>query len=131
MSDLFEKARAVRLNAHAPYSKFRVGAALRTKTGKEFVGCNVENSAYPQGTCAEAGAIAAMIAAGEKEIAEICIVADSPSPISPCGGCRQKLAEFSNSSTPVHLANLEGILASHNLGDLLPHSFSSDHLPNG
>jgi cytidine deaminase len=80
MSDLFEKARAVRLNAHAPYSKFRVGAALRTKTGKEFVGCNVENSAYPQGTCAEAGAIAAMIAAGEKEIAEICIVADSPEP---------------------------------------------------
>jgi cytidine deaminase len=115
MSDLFEKARAVRLNAHAPYSKFRVGAALRTKTGQEFV----------------AGAIAAMIAAGEKEIAEICIVADSPSPISPCGGCRQKLAEFSNSSTPVHLANLEGILASHNLGDLLPHSFSSDHLRNG
>ena len=95
MSDLFEKARAVRENAHAPYSKFKVGAAVRTVTGKEFVGCNVENSAYPQGTCAEAGAIAAMIAAGEKEIAEICIVADSPSPVSPCGGCRQKLAEFS------------------------------------
>ena len=131
MSDLFEKARAVRENAYAPYSKFKVGAAVRTVTGKEFVGCNVENSAYPQGTCAEAGAIAAMIAAGEKEIAEICIVADSPSPVSPCGGCRQKLAEFSKPSTSVVLANLNGVLVSHMLGDLLPHSFSSDHLPNG
>ena len=130
MSDLFEKARAVRENAYAPYSKFKVGAAVRTVTGKEFVGCNVENSAYPQGTCAEAGAIAAMIAAGEKEIAEICIVADSPSPVSPCGGCRQKLAEFSKPSTSVLLANLNGVLVSHMLGDLLPHSFSSDHLPN-
>ena len=130
MSDLFEKARTVRENAHAPYSKFKVGAALRTVSGEEFIGCNVENSAYPQGTCAEVGAIAAMIAAGEKEISEICIVADSPSPVSPCGGCRQKLAEFSTSSTKVHLANLKGILASHSLGELLPHSFSSDHLPN-
>ena len=131
MSDLFEKARTVRENAHAPYSKFKVGAALRTVSGEEFIGCNVENSAYPQGTCAEAGAIAAMISAGEKEISEICIVADSPSPVSPCGGCRQKLAEFSTSSTKVHLANLKGILASHSLGELLPHSFSWGHLPNG
>ena len=131
MSDLFEKARAVRENAHAPYSEFRVGAAIRTISGEEFIGCNVENSAYPQGTCAEAGAIAAMIAAGEKEISEICIVADSPSPVSPCGGCRQKLAEFSTPSTQVHLANLRGILACHSLDELLPHSFSSDHLPNG
>ena len=131
MSDLFEKARTVWENAHAPYSKFKVGAALRTVSGKEFIGCNVENSAYPQGTCAEAGAIAAMIAAGEKEILEICIVADSPSPVSPCGGCRQKLAQFSQPSTRVHLANLHGVLESHTLGDLLPHSFSSDHLPGG
>ena len=131
MSDLFEKARTVRENAHAPYSKFKVGAALRTLSGEEFIGCNVENSAYPQGTCAEAGAIVAMIAAGEKEILEICIVADSPSPVSPCGGCRQKLAEFSAPSTQVHLANLHGVLESHTLEDLLPHSFSSDHLPGG
>ena len=131
MSDLFEKARTVRENAHAPYSKFKVGAALRAVSGKEFIGCNVENSAYPQGTCAEAGAIAAMIAAGEKEILEICIVADSSSPVSPCGGYRQKLAEFSQPSTKVHLANLDGVLECHALGDLLPHSFSSDHLPGG
>ena len=131
MSDLFEKARTVRENAHAPYSKFKVGAALRTVSGEEFIGCNVENSAYPQGTCAEAGAIAAMIAAGEKEISEICTVADRPIPVSPCGGCRQKLAEFSTPSTKVYLANLKEILACHSLGELLPHSFSSDHLPNG
>ena len=131
MSDLFFIVRTVRENAHAPYSKFKVGAALRTVSGKEFIGCNVENSAYPQGTCAEAGAIAAMIAAGEKEILEICIVADSPSPVSPCGGCRQKLAEFSQPSTQVNLANLHGVLESHTLKDLLPHSFSSDHLPGG
>ena len=131
MSDLFDKARTVRENAHAPYSKFKVGAALRTVSGEEFIGCNVENSAYPQGTCAEAGAIAAMIAGGEKEISEICIVADSPNPVSPCGGCRQKLAEFSTPSTKVHLANLHGVLESHTLEDLLPHSFSSDHLPGG
>ena len=131
MSDLFEKARAVRENAHAPYSKFKVGAALRTVSGEEFIGCNVENSAYPQGTCAEAGAITAMIAAGEKEISEICIVADGQNPVSPCGGCRQKLAEFSTPASKVHLANLKGILASHSLGELLPHCFSSDHLPNG
>ena len=127
MSELFEKARAVREKAHAPYSNFKVGAALRT-VGKEFAGCNVENSAYPQGLCAEAGAIAAMIAGGEKEISEICIVADSQSPVSPCGGCRQKLAEFSKTSTQVHLANLDGILECHNLGELLPQAFSSHHL---
>ena len=131
MSDLFEKARTVRENAHTPYSKFKVGVALRTVSGEEFIGCNVENSAYPQGTCAEAGAIAAMIAGGEKEISEICIVADSPSPVSPCGGCRQKLAEFSTPASKVHLANLQGILESYSLGELLPHSFTSDHLPNG
>ena len=131
MSELFEKARAVREHAYAPYSQFKVGAAIRSSSGKIFIGCNVENAAYPQGTCAEAGAIAAMIAACEKEILEIWIVADSLSPVSPCGGCRQKLAEFSTPSTQVHLANLRGILACHSLDELLPHSFSSDHLPNG
>ena len=71
-----------------------------------------------------------VIAIGENEISEICIVADSPNPISPCGGCRQKLAEFCQPSVPVHLANLDGILESHSMAELLPNSFSSDHLPN-
>jgi len=84
----------VRVHAYAPYSNFLVGAAVRTVDGSVFAGCNVENVAYPEGTCAEAGAIAAMIAAGEREIAEVYVVAGSPMPVSPCGGCRQKLAEF-------------------------------------
>ena len=127
---LFEQALRVREHAYAPYSSFKVGAALRSVSGKVYFGCNVENSAYPEGTCAEAGAIASMIAEGENEISEICIVADSPNPISPCGGCRQKLAEFCQPSVPIHLANLDGILESHTMAELLPNSFSSDNLPN-
>ena len=98
---LLDAARAVRQNAHAPYSKFRVGAAIRTDSGQVFVGCNVENVAYPEGTCAEAGAIAAMCAAGERDVAEVAVIADSPQPVSPCGGCRQKLAEFGGGDVPV------------------------------
>mgnify|MGYP000385448682 CR=1 FL=1 len=91
---LIEDAAAVRLNAHAPYSGFKVGAALRSVEGRVHLGCNVENVAYPEGTCAEAGAIASMIAAGDREIREVAVIADAPTPVSPCGGCRQKIAEF-------------------------------------
>ncbi len=125
---LFEKALRVRENAHAPYSNFKVGAALRTKNGKVFVGCNVENAAYPQGTCAEAGAIAAMVAAGEHRIAEIWIVADSSETVAPCGGCRQKLAEFSSPDMIIVLAGLEGERKRRTLFELLPDSFSDEHL---
>ena len=125
---LFEKAREVRENAHAPYSGFKVGAALRSSSGAVFVGCNVENAAYPEGTCAEAGAIAAMVAAGESEIAEICIVAGSGEPISPCGGCRQKISEFSKPETPVLLASPDGETTRKTAGDLLPDSFKPSHL---
>ena len=91
MSDnpLIEAARAVRETAYAPYSNFKVGAAMRTPSGAVYSGCNVENVAYPEGTCAEAGAIAAMAAAGEYAIAEVAVIADSPAPVPPCGGCRQ------------------------------------------
>jgi cytidine deaminase len=126
--DLFEAARMVRGKAHAPYSKFKVGAAIKTASGAVFVGCNVENVAYPEGTCAEAGAIAAMVAAGEREIAEVLVVADSPEPITPCGGCRQKLAEFANADVAVVLAGLDGEQARMTLGDLLPGAFSTAHL---
>jgi len=87
-------ATAVFQNAYAPYSKFKVGAAIRAASGVIYSGCNVENVSYPEGTCAEAGAIAAMVAAGETELTEVYVIADSPMPVSPCGGCRQKLAEF-------------------------------------
>ena len=125
---LFEQACEVRENAHAPYSGFKVGAALRSSSGKTFVGCNVENAAYPEGTCAEAGAIAAMVAAGESRIEEICIVAGTTSPVSPCGGCRQKISEFSKPDTVVVLANPNGETVRKSAGELLPDSFKPSHL---
>ena len=103
---LIDDARAVRENAYAPYSKFKVGAAIRAASGKVYVGCNVENVAYPEGTCAEAGAIAAMIAGGDTQIMAVAVIADSPQPVSPCGGCRQKIAEFAGGDVGVTLATL-------------------------
>ncbi len=126
--DLLELARKTRENAYAPYSGFKVGAALKAADGAIFAGCNVENVAYPEGTCAEAGAISAMIAAGQHEIAEIVIVADSPTPITPCGGCRQKLAEFAAPEVPVILAGLDGETVRTTVGALLPGAFSTTHL---
>ena len=117
-----------RENAHAPYSGFKVGAALRCADGGVFAGCNVENVAYPEGTCAEAGAIAAMVAAGAREIVEVLVVADSPTPVTPCGGCRQKLAEFAAADVPVILAGLEGELARTTVGGLLPGAFAQAHM---
>ncbi|HVH02846.1 MAG TPA: cytidine deaminase [Amaricoccus sp.] len=126
--DLFEIALRARANAHAPYSGFRVGAALRCPDGSVHAGCNVENVAYPEGTCAEAGAIAAMVAAGRREIAEVLVVADSPTPVTPCGGCRQKLAEFARPEVPVILAGLAGELARTTVGGLLPGAFGERHM---
>ncbi len=125
---LFETARGVRERAYAPYSGFKVGAALLCPDGSVFAGCNVENVAYPQGTCAEAGAIAAMVAAGQTRIVEILVIADGPGIITPCGGCRQKLAEFATPDTPVILAGLDGPRARHTLGELLPGAFTPEHL---
>jgi len=128
-NDLFEAAKRVRLNAHAPYSGFKVGAAIRDQTGAIHVGCNVENVAYPEGTCAEAGAIAAMCAAGgNRAIAEVVVIADSTPPVTPCGGCRQKLAEFGAADVSVGLADLTGIQTSMTLAELLPGAFSAQHL---
>lgn len=129
--DLIDAAKKVRENAHAPYSNFKVGAALRTKDGAVFVGCNVENVSYPEGTCAEAGAIAAMCAAGEREIAEVAVIADSPQPVTPCGGCRQKLAEFAAMETPVVLATTAGDRVQTTVGDLLPGAFGLNHMKKG
>jgi cytidine deaminase len=126
--DLLAAAIQARANAHAPYSGFKVGAALRCPDGSVFAGCNVENVAYPQGTCAEAGAIAAMVASGRREIAEVLVVADGPELIAPCGGCRQKLAEFALPTTPVVLAGPEGERARTTIGALLPGAFGRSHL---
>lgn len=125
---LVEAARAVRENAHVPYSRFKVGAALRAADGSVHVGCNVENVAYPEGTCAEAGAIAAMVAAGARDIVELAVIADSPVPVSPCGGCRQKIAEFAGPDVPVTLATLSGELRTVTVRALLPFAFDTDHI---
>ncbi|CUH54158.1 cytidine deaminase [Shimia sp. R11_0] len=118
----------VRENAYAPYSKFKVGAAVRAQSGAIYAGCNVENIAYPEGTCAEAGAIAAMVAAGETRLTEVFVVADSKEPVSPCGGCRQKLAEFGGKDTTVTLANLDGVRVTMTMAELLPGAFGTDHM---
>ncbi|MEO0388623.1 MAG: cytidine deaminase [Pseudomonadota bacterium] len=128
---LFDAAEKARENAYAPYSGFAVGAALRTASGAVFAGCNVENAAYPQGTCAEAGAIAAMIAAGERRIAEVLVLVDAPLPIPPCGGCRQKLAEFGSADVTVTLAGPDGPREVTTLGALLPGAFTAGHLEVG
>ncbi|MGJ8602926.1 MAG: cytidine deaminase [Marivita sp.] len=126
--DLKIAAQAVRENAYAPYSNFKVGAALRGSDGVIYVGCNVENVAYPEGTCAEAGAIAAMNAAGVREITEAYVIADSPDPVPPCGGCRQKLAEFAAKDVPVTLATTDGIERQTTVGNLLPGAFGAGHM---
>ena len=126
--ELKEAARQVRENAHAPYSGFKVGAALRAGSGAIYAGCNVENVAYPEGTCAEAGAIAAMVAAGERRIVEAYVIADSPAPVPPCGGCRQKLAEFADGTVQVTLATMQGAETVTTVADLLPGAFGQDHM---
>jgi cytidine deaminase len=125
---LFEAAKAIQGKAYVPYSGFKVGAAIRTPEGRVVVGCNVENAAYPQGACAETGAISAMIAAGETRIAEILVVGDGPNLVTPCGGCRQRIREFAGPGTPIHIAGPEGIRKSFTLDDLLPFSFGPDNL---
>ena len=126
--DLFAVALSARASAYAPYSGFRVGAAIRCPDGSVHAGCNVENVAYPEGTCAEAGAIAAMVLAGRTEIAEVVVVADSPEPVTPCGGCRQKLAEFAGADVPVVLAGLDGPRVTTSVGALLPGAFATAHM---
>lgn len=127
-TDLRAAALAVRERAYAPYSGFKVGAALRGASGTVYSGCNVENVAYPEGTCAEAGAIAAMVAAGETKLAQVYVVAGSPLPVTPCGGCRQKLAEFGASDVQVTMATVEGTEQVMSIADLLPGAFDPSFL---
>jgi xanthosine phosphorylase len=123
MKDLLERARAVQARAYVPYSRFKVGCAIRTASGAVHVGANVENAAYPQGLCAERSAVAAMIAAGEQRIAEVVVIGSGNEPCAPCGGCRQLLSEFAPQATPVHMAGADGSLASSTMGELLPMAF--------
>ena len=128
LAALFAAAKAAQAQAYAPYSRFRVGAAILTPEGAIHAGCNVENAAYPQGACAEAGAIAAMATAGGRQIAEILVIGDGEGLCTPCGGCRQRIREFAAPETPIHIAGPDGVRASFTLGELLPHSFGPEHL---
>lgn len=126
MSDLDEMirlAKAARENAHAPYSGFRVGACLRSGDGRLFAGCNVENVSYPEGQCAETSALGALVTAGAFEVTEVVVLAEGERLCTPCGGCRQRLAEFATSETPVHIAGPGGLRRSFTLGELLPEAF--------
>jgi cytidine deaminase len=125
--DMLALARQMMARAYAPYSNFHVGAVVRGKNGKLYGGCNVENAAFPVGCCAEASAISAMVADGQTRIAEILVMASGPETISPCGGCRQRLREFSADDTPVHLAAPDGVRKTVTFGELLPFSFNHGH----
>jgi cytidine deaminase len=127
--DLLDAARRAQRNAHAPYSRFPVGAAVRTASGRIFSGANVENVSFPEGICAEAAAIGAMVTAGEREIVEVLTIADGELVTTCCGGCRQRLAEFAGADTPVHAAGADGVRRTFTLGELLPAAFGPGHLP--
>jgi len=125
---LLKAAREARLRAYAPYSRFLVGAAVLDEHGQIHPGCNVENAAYPQGVCAEAGALSALVLAGGRRAVAVAVVGDSPEWVTPCGGCRQKLREFAGPDTPILIGNTTQLQAILTLDQLLPHSFGPDHL---
>ena len=126
--DLFELAKAAMANAYAPYSNFNVGAAIRTETGKLYHGANVENAAYPEGACAEASAISAMVCDGERRIKEIAIIGHGDKLVTPCGGCRQKIREFSTPGTLIHVCGPEGLKKTFKLSELLPEAFGPENI---
>jgi cytidine deaminase len=118
----------IRKKAYSPYSRFQVGAVVRTTDGSIYSGANVENAAY-QGTCAESGAIAAMIAAGKKRIVEVVVSGPGKIPCTPCGGCRQRIREFAGLDTPIRVVNERGkAMGTWTLGELLPASFGPENL---
>jgi cytidine deaminase len=128
LDELFEAATVARSRAYAPYSGFTVGAAVRAESGAVFAGCNVENAAYPVGTCAEQAALAAMVAAGERRLSEILVVGDGEALVTPCGACRQRIRELALPGAAIHVAGLGGVRRTFSLDDLLPFSFGPDNL---
>jgi cytidine deaminase len=125
---LFEAAEAVRARAYAPYSKFQVGAAILADDGKIYAGCNVENAAYPVGNCAEPSAIAAMLAGGGKRIRRVYVTGPGTEPVTPCGGCRQRIREFADPDVEIISHGVDGSPLVQTLEQLLPHSFGPGHL---
>jgi len=128
IKEMIALAQQAMTRSYAPYSHFAVGAVLRGANGKLYTGCNVENAAYPQSQCAEASAIGTMVMDGEQRITEVLVMGMGEDLISPCGGCRQRLREFADETTPVHLCDGSGVKQTVTLGTLLPYSFGPDHL---
>ena len=126
--DLFEAARDAMARAHVPYSHFPVGAAIRAEDGRIHAGANIEVISYPEGWCAETTAIGHMVMAGNSRIAEVAVIAEKMARCTPCGGCRQRLAEFGTAETKVHLCDETGVVETLTLGDLLPMAFEPEVL---
>ena len=125
---MLDLARRAMDQAYAPYSKFQVGAVVRGANGRLYAGCNVENAAYPQGCCAEASAISAMVIDGEREIVEVAVIGRGEALVTPCGGCRQRLREFARGDTPIHVCGPEGVRQTMTLEALLPLAFGPENL---
>ena len=123
MSDLFEAAKGAAARTYSPYSHYPVGAAVRSQSGRIYAGANMENASFPEGWCAETSALAHMVMAGETKLAEVCVYAEKAARATPCGGCRQRLSEFGDADTKVHLCDASGIVETVTLGDLLPAAF--------
>jgi cytidine deaminase len=129
MQDLIKAAMTARAKAHAPYSKFYVGAAMRDERGQVHAGCNVENAAYPQGWCAECSAIAHLVMSGATRITEVAVLGNGEALCTPCGGCRQKIREFAAGDVKIHCCTEMGVLLkSFTLDELLPASFGPENL---
>jgi cytidine deaminase len=125
---MFNLAREAMAKAHAPYSRFRVGAVVKGANGRLYVGCNVENAAYPEGWCAETSAIAAMVMDGEAKIAEMMVMGAGEALVTPCGGCRQRIREFAADDVPIHICSPDELRRTVTLGELLPLSFGPENL---
>ncbi|WP_343563069.1 cytidine deaminase [Kiloniella sp. b19] len=127
-AELLKRARQAMEKAYAPYSNFQVGAVIVSENGTVYEGCNVENAAYPQGCCAEASAISAMIMGGDRQISEIYVMGHGDALVTPCGGCRQRIREFAAPDVRIHVCGPDSIRKSYDLETLLPDSFGPDNL---
>ena len=127
-AEMLALARRAMDHAHVPYSRFAVGAVVKGGNGRLYAGCNVENAAYPEGWCAEASAIAAMVVDGERRIVEIVVMGRGDALVTPCGGCRQRIREFAAADTPIHVCAPEGVRRTFTLAELLPASFGPENL---
>lgn len=128
LDEMLQMARDAMDRAYAPYSKFSVGAVIKAKSGRLYAGCNVENASYPAGSCAEQGAISAMILGGDTKIQEMVVMGNGEHLVSPCGSCRQRIREFANADAVIHICDRNGVRKSMTLDELLPVSFGPENL---